>query len=268
MCEETFFQPPVRVGICGTGKVARAFLRRWLTMPETVAVVWVHGRRAEGVKALRHTCGGDWEVAEDWVSVAGDVDWVALAVSDDAIADFASKALPAGVRYLHFSGSVPAPVGGAVLWPIRAIHPTDEPDWDEMPCALQWPENTNSRADWLRATAPALQIITENARQQAHLAAVFAANVPNHAFAVAQSLAAAAGVPWSAFAPLVEGVGATAIAGHSAQAQTGPAIRRDAGTVGRHRVWLEENAPHLLPFYNAATDSIQHEHPRKPHEQP
>lgn len=267
MRDEPSTSSPVRVGICGTGKVARAFLARWLSMTEVVDVVWVHGRRAEAVLALRDELGGDWAEATDWAAAMREVDWVALAVSDDAIPAFLARPLPAGVRFVHFSGSVPAPAECAVLWPIRAIHPTDAPDWDRMPCALQWTCGPAEDANWLRKTAPALYETSETQRQQAHLAAVFAANISNHAFAVAQSLAAAAGVPWSALAPLVEGVGATALAGQSAEAQTGPAIRRDAGTLGRHRVWLEENAPHLLAFYNAATDSIQHEHPRKPHEQ-
>ena len=260
---------PKRIGICGTGKVAAAFLKRWLSMPKVVEVVWVHGRRAEGLANLRTACGGEWAEAAVWQEEAGLVDWVALAVSDDAIPGFVSCSLPAGTRFLHFSGSVPAPSGGAVLWPIRAIHPTDEPDWAQLPCALQLPGDGNEEdVDWLRATAPAWQPTTETQRQQAHIAAVFAANISNHAFAVAQALAEAASVPWSAFAPLVEGVGATAAAGGSAAAQTGPALRRDAGTVRRHRVWLEKNAPHLLPFYNAASESIQREHPIETHDHP
>lgn len=255
--------PPLRLGVCGTGKVATAFLRRWSTLTAAVDVRWVWGRRPDAVEEMRKKVGGTWQVLGDWRDGVSEVDWIALAVSDDAIPEFHAP-LPNGVRTFHFSGSVACPAHGAVLWPIRAIQEDIPPDFDTLPCALQISAGHNSDGHhdtafeaFMRQTAPNCRLMNDEERMQAHIAAVFAANISNHAFAIAQDLAHAAGLPWETFAPLVQGVGQIATAGHSRSAQTGPALRRDAGTLERHRVWLKQHAPQWLPLYNAASASIQ-----------
>ena len=198
------------------------------------------------------------DVEDAIFAIGQEVDWIALAVSDDAIPEFHSP-LPNGVRTFHFSGSVACPAHGAVLWPIRAIQEDIPPDFDTLPCALQISAGHHDTAfeAFMRQTAPNCRLMNDEERMQAHIAAVFAANISNHAFAIAQDLAHAAGMPWETFAPLVQGVGQIATAGHSKSAQTGPALRRDAGTLERHRVWLKQHAPQWLPLYNAASASIQ-----------
>lgn len=256
--------PPISIGIVGTGRVARAFAQRWAAMPQVVAVKWIDGRRPEAVSSLQDLFPEKPKAFHNLLPNADEVDCVVLAASDDALPELMERYDSSFV--LHFSGSAPAPRNGAVLWPIRAISSASEIDWSTLPCGLESPSMPEEIAEWLRMTAPNAREMNSKERIGAHLTAVVVANFTNHLLAMGQELATQSGLEWSTFLPLVDGVWEAARNGRSREAQTGPAARGDELTVGRHRVWLEEHAPHLLPLYNTLTDSIATFHKPQPHD--
>jgi predicted short-subunit dehydrogenase-like oxidoreductase (DUF2520 family) len=257
-------RPPISIGIIGTGRVAQAFAQRWAALPEVVEVKWIWGRRPEAVASLKAHFQDPPEALKVFPHDDVQVDCVVLATSDDALPELMERYRSSFV--LHFSGSAPAPRNGAVLWPIRAISGADEINWNTMPCGLESPKMPNKIAEWLRMTAPNTQSMSSKERIGAHLTAVVVANFTNHLLALGQELAEQSGLDWSTFLPLVEGVWEAGRGGGSREAQTGPAARGDELTVGRHRVWLEENAPQLLPLYNTLTDSIATFHTSPTHD--
>lgn len=251
---------PLRVGICGTGKVARSILNRWLEIPEKVEVVWSWGRDVEKALNIRNALGDHWEVILDWTKGTKEVDWVVLAVSDDAIGEMARKAT-LGTRFLHFSGCVSATPSGAVFWPIQAIQAQTATDWEELPCAVEMsPPEDERLLRLLKATAPKLKRMSEEERRCGHIAAVFAANFANHTLAIAQSLIQKAGLNWNDFFPLVQSLQIPAQNSSSAAAQTGPALRGDEGTLNVHLNWLKEHASEHVAVYKILSRSIQNHH--------
>lgn len=257
---------PISIGIVGTGRVAQAFARRWAGLPEVVSVKWILGRRPEAVSSLQALLPAAPESLDKLPQSRVDVDCVVLAASDDALPSLMEHFESSFV--LHFSGSAPAPKIGAVLWPIRAISSSETIDWSTLPCGLEFSGRSNPEniEEWLRTTAPNSQTMNSKERIGAHLTAVVVANFTNHLLALGQELAGRSGLEWSTFVPLIDGVWEAARRGESREAQTGPAARGDELTVGRHRVWLEENAPQLLPLYNTLTAQISTFHNSAPHD--
>lgn len=252
------------IGIVGTGRIAQAFARRWADLPDVVEVKWVFGRRSDAASSLKALFPVPPKALEELPNDDAPVDCVVLATSDDALPSLMAHFEPSFV--LHFSGSAPAPRKGAVLWPIRAISAASEIDWNTLPCGLESLSMPEPIAEWLRMTAPNAQKIKSKERIGAHLTAVLVANFTNHLLALGQEIAKQSGIEWSTFLPLVQGVWEAAETGRSREAQTGPAVRGDELTVGRHRVWLEENAPQLLPLYNTLTEQIATFHQTLPHD--
>ena len=94
-----------------------------------------------------------------------------------------------------------------------------------------------------------------------HLAAVFACNFTNHLYYLAeqimeQSLGDAA-LTHKLLAPLIEETCRKALQTNPFIAQTGPAIRRDSGTLALHRTLLKNHPEKLRALYDQFTQSIQ-----------
>ncbi|MGB1075169.1 MAG: DUF2520 domain-containing protein [Flavobacteriales bacterium] len=255
---------PLRIGICGTGKVARAILERWLQIPEKVQVVWAWGRDIEKARETRNSIGGRWEVISDWTKNTKEVDWVVLAISDDAINDMTRTATD-DTRFLHFSGCVSATPSGAVFWPIQAIQAQTPTEWEELPCALEMNQPEDERLlSLLKTTAPKLKRMSEEERRCGHIAAVFAANFANHTLAIAQSLIKKTDLDWNDFSPLVQNLQLPALNSSSSAAQTGPALRGDSGTLQVHLDWLKNHAAEHADVYKVLSRSIQELHNIEP----
>jgi predicted short-subunit dehydrogenase-like oxidoreductase (DUF2520 family) len=109
-----------------------------------------------------------------------------------------------------------------------------------------------------RALAGALGLrpfaVRDEDRAAYHAAAALAANFLVALEAAAERLAATAGVPRAALAPLVRAAAANWAELGAERALTGPVARGDWGTVARQRAAVAERAPDLLPAWDALAE--------------
>ena len=99
--------------------------------------------------------------------------------------------------------------------------------------------------------------IPDGDRAAYHAAASIASNFLVTLQAVAERLAATAGVDRAQLAPLVRATVENWAALGAEKALTGPVARGDEATVARQRAAIEDRAPDLLPLFDALVDATQ-----------
>ncbi len=242
-----------RVGIVGTGRVARALAlglggRMWGRTP---------GRVQAAVSSLEE--------------IAADFDVIAIAVSDDALADVVS-ALADVARFKEgaFAFHVSGGSGAAILQPLRnrgvqtaAIHPamafTGSPEVEVARMAGACFAVTGSDAEATRRSHAIVSAlggvaveIAEDRRTLYHAALSHAANHLVTLFTGATRALEAAGVaePAALIAPLVRASLENSIA-KGFDGLSGPLLRGDANMIGGHLAALAGDCPDVLPAYRA-----------------
>jgi predicted short-subunit dehydrogenase-like oxidoreductase (DUF2520 family) len=90
-----------------------------------------------------------------------------------------------------------------------------------------------------------------------HAAAAMASNFLVALEAVAERLAATAGVSRAQLAPLVLATARQWAEIGPEQALTGPIVRGDEAVVARHRAVVAERTPELLPLWDALADATR-----------
>jgi predicted short-subunit dehydrogenase-like oxidoreductase (DUF2520 family) len=216
-------------------------------MIENVDVIGAHGRVGHAVSARL--------AARGLVSPGREPDLVLLCVPDRAIAEVAGGVEP-GPWVGHVSGATPL----AALAPhVRrfSLHPLQTFTHDRGPEQLDgaWAAVTGESGE-ARAIAAELAevlglrpfVLEDERRALYHAGAVVASNYLVTLRRAAGELLAAANVPGEALDPLMRGVIENGFQ------LTGPIERGDWETVERHRPAIAENAPHLLPAYDALAE--------------
>lgn len=194
-----------------------------------------------------------------------DADLIIIAVSDDAI-DLVSLEIvvPPNAILVHTSGSKPmAAIANVtpncgVFYPVQSLTISRKPNWQNIPICVQAnnEEGLRQLQDLAATLTPLVATLTELQRQTVHLAAVFVNNFGNHLLLLAKNLLDNEGVEVEILRPLAEETIFKAYTMGPENAQTGPAVRRDATTLHRHLQYLNAN-PELKQIYQMLTSSIQ-----------
>jgi predicted short-subunit dehydrogenase-like oxidoreductase (DUF2520 family) len=219
-------------------------------------LVGILGRASAGTAAAR------LETAElSWDELLPAADLLVISVRDDAIGEtahrLASRAIGVGGA-VHVSGSVPvaalAPLADIGL-PIGGFHPLQSlpaPDVGALRLEGAWvgvgardPDLHARLVEWGNSIGMIPFDLADGARPLYHAGASAAANYVVGCLALAQRLLTAAGVPWEAALPLVDGVVKNATDLGPDNALTGPIARGDVATVERQRAAIREAAPEL-----------------------
>jgi predicted short-subunit dehydrogenase-like oxidoreductase (DUF2520 family) len=254
--------------VLGAGHVATHLALALAAAGHRIVGVW--SRLASHAEALANRLPGAPLCLKSLAEAAALVpDVVLVAVPDHAVqAVIAAAALPASVIVAHTAGTLPLPLHqrAGVFYPLQTFSAARVLDLNDVPFCLEASDD---------ATAAVLDVLARSISQRPplwltaaeraplHLAAVFAANFPNHLLGVSQQILTAAGglVPFAVLRPLVEEVISKAFAAPNGpfSVQTGPAARGDAATLAAHRARLLANpalAASVL-LYEVLTDAIQ-----------
>ena len=193
------------------------------------------------------------------VDAAFGVDLLIIATPDDAVAEVASLVRPVGsTTVIHLSGSLGLDV--LDLHPRRgSLHPLVPLPNDVIGSARLRSGITFAVAGdpMTRRLAEALGgqalEVADGDRTAYHAAASIAANHLVGLMGQVERVAATAGIPLDAFAGLMRAAMEDALALGPRRALTGPAVRGDWETVGRHRTELAAMAGHRteLAAYDA-----------------
>lgn len=202
-------------------------------------IISVASRNGVNARVLAAVAGGEWR---DDLTVPGNCDVVIISVTDSAVAQVAAGlAVPEGAIVAHTAGSVPLDVlgrksGAGVLYPLQTFTKGFPPDLKKVPFFI---EATDDRTlQMLRELGESIGAgaweCDSLARKKLHVAAVFTNNFSNFMMTTGESIASAAGIDPVLLRPLMEETVRKALRTGPEAAQTGPAVRHDAGTVESH----------------------------------
>jgi predicted short-subunit dehydrogenase-like oxidoreductase (DUF2520 family) len=251
-----------KVSIIGTGNLAwhlsEALFRCGHTLLEFC------GRTAESTHILASRV--DAQAIDHPSLMSNEADFIFLCVSDTAIAEV-SRQLPEGnsVR-IHCSGSTSIQVlhgtYSGVFYPLQSFRKSSTVRWNEIPVLVEGStlEVTEALFHLASSLGCPTEAKTESDRQQIHLAAVLASNFVNILWQKAEELCLQAGLEPELLHPLMEETLNKAIQLGCAQAQTGPALRRDQNTMQKHLARLEAQAP-WNSIYTLLSQEIALRHP-------
>lgn len=237
------------IAIIGMGRVGTHLSRALGAAGHRVTEIRTHG----AVEAARCAAGKDL---------------VLLCVQDERLPELNRRLrLPAGrTAVAHVSGATPlqaiadiAPHHG-VFYCLQTFSPGDEIDYSRMPvCVEAADEPTALLLETVaRSVSRNVRRIDSRQRLGLHLAAVFASNYSNLMYTAAEQVLQACGLELSLLQPIIEQTAAKLRRLPPLQAQTGPALRRDEGTLALHRDLLKDLpvTDGLLYIYNKLADLI------------
>lgn len=228
------------VAVVGGGNVATHLLKMLAPHADTVAV---NPRTLEG-----------WRP---------DADVALLAVADDAVARVAARLEGFGGIVAHTSGSVPLSDLQAVarrpgvFYPLQTFSKARTPDYGRIPFFIEaaCAADAQTLCNLARCVSGDVRRADSATRRRLHLASVLVCNFTNHLVALAGELLAADGLDASALTPLLHETVDKLDTLAPRQAQTGPAVRGDRGTVERHMEMLVAE-PQLQELYRRLSLSI------------
>ncbi|TNE64681.1 MAG: DUF2520 domain-containing protein [Bacteroidetes bacterium] len=252
---------PNKIALVGAGRIAWHLGKR--LRAKGLPVVQVLNRSADPARSLGDLLNVNWST--DWSGIQPDVDWVILAVRDDAIGPIAaelSKHL-SDALVTHTSGATPGAVLApyferyGVFYPLQSFSMERIPVWSRIPFCV----DAHVEEDLLLLKKVAKIIgnlvyqVNDEQRAVLHIAAVFANNFTNHCFAIAEQILEEKELPFEMLHPLMEETLYKALRNSPVLMQTGPAVRGDTDTIKRHIEWLRHQ-PVWLELYEALSQSI------------
>lgn len=167
-----------------------------------------------------------------------DVDFILVAVKDDAVAEIANQINQSKAIVAHTSGSagiaaVSSHSEHGVFYPLQTFSKSKPVNIKKVPFFIEG--NNTASQDALIELATSIsntvQSITSEQLKHIHLAAVFACNFSNHMFSIAHNILAEQNVDFNVLAPLISETVNKALQGNPLKAQTGPAARNDKQTM-------------------------------------
>jgi predicted short-subunit dehydrogenase-like oxidoreductase (DUF2520 family) len=188
-----------------------------------------------------------------------------VAVSDNAIEAISNEIiLPDDAIIVHTSGSAPMAhlensglEDFGIFYPLQTFTKNSQLSFDEIPIII----NSSSEyalkglLELAESISKHVVQLTDEQRQELHLAAVFANNFVNYTIGAAFELLSSSGIEKQILQPLIEETVRKSLLFDPKSIQTGPAKREDYNTIGKH-IELLSNDEKLLAVYKAITSSI------------
>ncbi|MEH0154288.1 Rossmann-like and DUF2520 domain-containing protein [Limibacter armeniacum] len=188
-----------------------------------------------------------------------------LMVSDNVVQQVAEEmTLPSsGAIVVHTSGAVPlealanAGLYVGVFYPLQTFSKGKKVDFSKISICID--SKSERILDMLAEMAYKLSKkvyhLNSEERRKLHVAAVFACNFTNHMMTIAQEVMESNGMHFEMLEPLVRETVDKAFAIGPDKSQTGPAIRGDSKTIGKHLEELDGKARYQ-EIYKLVSESI------------
>lgn len=226
-------------------------------------VVQVFSRTEESALRLAGRLGASFTTSVD--ALCTDADLYVAAVKDVALPEL----IPAIVKgredalFVHTAGSLPMSLwkGYArrygVLYPMQTFSKARTVDFSTVSFFVEALDGGDLEVlkALARSLSPKVYEATSEQRMYLHVAAVFACNFTNHMYALSARLLESKGLPFEAMLPLIDETARKVHELSPAQAQTGPAVRRDTNVMCKHSDMLADD-PQLRELYEKISKSI------------
>jgi len=248
----------MQVAIIGSGNVATVLTKLMHSKGHTIKEVFSH--TFSNAAVLAKLVGA--KAVNDISHLSIDADIYIIAVFDKAIEGIASQLHLQGKLVLHTAGSVSKDVlkdvsnKYGVLYPVQSIRK----DMDaETPIPFLVDGNNEAVTQEIEVLARSLhpKVVRggDEERVKLHVAAVFACNFVNYMYLQSATYCEQENIDFSLLQSLIEETANRLQFYHPSEVFTGPAVRKDIGTVNKHLSLLEAY-PDLQEMYGMISDKI------------
>ncbi|HWR32220.1 MAG TPA: Rossmann-like and DUF2520 domain-containing protein [Chitinophagaceae bacterium] len=245
--------------IIGSGNVAAVLGRKFKAAGHHI--LQVVSRNASAASTLAY----EWDTVSTnyMIAINPNAEIYIIAVTDDAIDDVVKELKLPGKVVAHTAASVSQDVlkkvtgHYGVFYPLQSLR-KDMKELPEMPIFFDGSdEKTKKSLEKLAHSISEKQVVEagDDARLKLHVAAVVVSNFTNHLYALAEDYCIKEGLDFKQLLPLIRETASRMETLSPKEAQTGPALRHDAGTIHKH-LELLKNHPQLKNIYGLLTESI------------
>jgi len=188
--------------------------------------------------------------------IVADADLYIIAVPDDQIQNVVSSVNFGNSLVVHTSGSVHmdalknASSSYGVLYPLQTFSKTRDVDFLDIPLCIEASDDKVYESMILLANEISNEVrkINSAQRQSIHLAAVFASNFTNYMYSIADQILEKENISFDILKPLIRETARKIETIAPADAQTGPAIRRDMNIIEKHIQDLQDEPGKLVAY--------------------
>lgn len=224
--------------ILGTGNVATHLFEAFFRA-ENVLVVQVYNRSEKGLEAFAEKTQTTTSLQE-----LMEADVYLVCVKDDAVRELVTKIPYKNKIIAHTSGSVPllkTSKKNGVFYPLQTFSKEVTVDFSDIPLCLEASdENTYKVLQHLANTISKKNYsISTEQRKSLHLAAVFVCNFTNYLYHIGENICQENQVPFEILHSLMMETTRKATLNSPKSIQTGPAKRKDQGTMNAHLAQLK-----------------------------
>lgn len=253
----------MRIVLIGTGNVATILGRKMQAAGHTI--IQVVGRASTHAKALGQLLQTSYTTSAGQVEPTADL--YLIAVADAAIGTVAAALQLKNKLVVHTAGSVSRDVLKAssnrygVLYPLQSLR-KEMKQLPAIPFLVDASQEEDGILlyDFAKTLSAQVGLAGDEQRLKLHVAAVMVSNFTNHLYTLAAQYCQQEKADFTLLQPLISEVAERLQWIPPQQAQTGPAIRRDAPTIQKHLALLEPHGE-LKDLYAWFTQSIQRSHP-------
>lgn len=208
------------------------------------------------------------EATDSLAALRKDADIYIISVKDDAVPAMAAALADANPRAIvvHTAGSVPIQAlevrkaRYGVLYPMQTFTRSRDIDFSEVPCFIEGSDSeTFETIKTIAGKISSRVVEADSARRKTmHLAAVFASNMVNHCYHLAECILSDAGLDFSLLYPLISETARKAQAMSPFDAQTGPMVRYDHTVMDAQMRMLHDED--MKAIYEVMAKSIHERH--------
>ena len=246
--------------IIGSGNLAEALARAIAASDLELRQLYARNEaRGRAIAALTGT-----ETASRPEELCTTADLYLIAVSDSAVGEVArTLPIPSGAVVAHTAGSVSLEAlpeqysRRAVFYPMQTFTKGRAVDFRAIPIFVE-AADAALQADveaFARHLSQTVLQADSARRAKVHLAAVFACNFANRCYGMAAEILERRGIPFDVMLPLIDETARKVHYMSPREAQTGPAVRYDAGVIVAQSALLA-GRPDLRRIYDAMSESI------------
>ena len=220
----------------------------------------VHGR------ALAHQLGCSYTNRTD--DIRDDADVYIFSVKDDALATLITYVCRKGsdALFLHTAGSMPMTVFEGqtshfgVLYPMQTFSKARPVEFREIPCFIEASDAQSLKTIRSLAERISARVVDcdSEKRKKLHLAAVFACNLTNHCYRLAERLLESEQIDFRLFHPLIEETARKVMTMSPKNAQTGPMVRYDQNVMNMQMSMLPD--ARTREIYRLMAESIHEDY--------
>lgn len=207
-----------------------------------------------------------WHRGEE---IAAGADVYVICVKDDAIYSVAEQIKKSGVLegngkhvpvVVHTAGSVPMGDLSGVMYPMQSFTKSRKVNFREIPIFIEASDEHSMKVIKALADSISGKVMEADSttRKKLHLAAVFASNMSNHCYRLAEKLLEKEKLDFSLFGPLIMETAAKACTMSPKEAQTGPMRRGDEMVIKNQMAMIDDHLTREI--YRLFAESIKRDY--------